>query len=266
MECGFVYVDSPHLKNLIFVDTPQREVPSYIERISKFSGELTIYARDLTYLRIKGSYFPKLSLDGFPSLEKLGDCRASFYLGRTISHQPSSFLSLKSLKIYPSKGLKTLHLWDLKTYRLKSSLEILKTQTDEEQEAMKIKLSAEVTNYLLGSSSNATFTMVSYEEARAIKITIVAYRLMVALWEILEETKAYTDTKWIIWSGRRHLMIALFDGISDVYATAGNSQTSEVEELKKDQMLQEANTLPVMTIWLQTASSSFSFLSYSSSQ
>nr|GEW23120.1 probable sulfate transporter 3.4 [Tanacetum cinerariifolium] len=60
---------------------------------------------------------------------------------------------------------------------------------------MKIKLSAEVTNYLLGSSSNATFTMVSHEKARAIKITTTAYRLMAALWEILEKTEAYTDTK-----------------------------------------------------------------------
>ncbi|PWA85877.1 hypothetical protein CTI12_AA146050 [Artemisia annua] len=37
--------------------------------------------------------------------------------------------------------------------------------------------------------------MVSHEEARAIKITKVAYRLMAALWEILEEKEAYTDTK-----------------------------------------------------------------------
>jgi hypothetical protein len=43
-------------------------------RISEFSGELTISARDLTYLRIKGSYFPKLSLDGFRSLEKVDLC------------------------------------------------------------------------------------------------------------------------------------------------------------------------------------------------
>jgi hypothetical protein len=65
-----------------------------------------------------------------------------------------------------------------------------KIKLSEEQEAMKIKLSAEVTNYLLGSSSNATFTMVSHEEARAIKITTVAYRLMAALWDILEVLEA----------------------------------------------------------------------------
>ncbi|GKF30314.1 hypothetical protein Tco_0100112 [Tanacetum coccineum] len=77
----FVYLDTPQLKNLTFVDIPQqekyctRELEEYYnynqEIISEFSDELTISAHDLTYLCIKGSYFPKLSLDGFPSLEKL---------------------------------------------------------------------------------------------------------------------------------------------------------------------------------------------------
>lgn len=52
-----------------------------------------------------------------------------------------------------------------------------------------------VTNYLLGSSSNATFTIVSHEEARAIKITNAAHRLTADLWKILEEKDAYTETK-----------------------------------------------------------------------
>ncbi|GJX90902.1 F-box domain containing protein [Tanacetum coccineum] len=129
------------------------------------------------------SYFPKLSLDGFPSLEKVDLCISSpqktnvhriFDLFQrlhnvkslalsleivellstseeVISHQPSLFPSLKSLKIYPSKGFK--------------------------------------------DSSNATFTMVSHEEARAIKITTLAYCLMAALWKILDKIEAYTDTK-----------------------------------------------------------------------
>ena len=225
----FVHVDTPQLKNLIFVDTPQREdFYSGRRRIREFSRELTISARDLTYLRIKGSYFPKLSLDGCRSLEKVDLCisspqktnvhRISDVFQRlhsvkslalsleivellstseeVISHQPSPFPSLKSLKIYPSQGLKTLDVYSLTTRQLlKSSLKIFQTQPDVEQEAMKIKLSAEVTNYLLGSSSNATFTMVSHEEARAIKITKVAYRLMAALWKILEKREAYTGTK-----------------------------------------------------------------------
>ncbi|GJR43286.1 hypothetical protein Tco_1311389 [Tanacetum coccineum] len=76
-----------------------------------------------------------------------------------ISHQHSPFTSLKSLKIYPLEGLKTLTSHNLETYPLRSSLDMFPTQLNEEQEAMKIKLSAEVTNYLLDSSSNATFTM-----------------------------------------------------------------------------------------------------------
>ncbi|PWA91732.1 hypothetical protein CTI12_AA087560 [Artemisia annua] len=112
-----------------------------------------------------------------------------------VSHQPSPFPSLKSLKIYPLQGLKTWPLWRLMTCQLKSSLEIFQTQLDEEQEAMEIKLSAEVTNYFIGSSSNATFTMVSHEEARAIKITNAAHHLMADLWKILEEKEAYTETR-----------------------------------------------------------------------
>ncbi|GJZ68056.1 hypothetical protein Tco_0631296 [Tanacetum coccineum] len=190
-------------------------ISKYIGNTNALSGELTISACDLTYLRIKGSYFPKLSVDGFRSLEKVDLCVSSpqktnvhkihdmfqrlhsvkyFALSleivellsaskEDISHQTSPFPSLKTLKIYPLKGLKTL------------TSNMFPTQLDQEQEAMKIKLSAEVTNYLLESSSNATFTMVSHEEAKAIKITKAAYRLMAALWKILEEMEADRETK-----------------------------------------------------------------------
>ncbi|GKE48561.1 F-box domain containing protein [Tanacetum coccineum] len=67
---GFVLVDTPQLKNLVFVDT------KYSGSISDLSGELTISAPDLVYLLVKGSYCPKLSLDGFNSLEK-ADIRIS---------------------------------------------------------------------------------------------------------------------------------------------------------------------------------------------
>ncbi|PWA70754.1 F-box domain, Leucine-rich repeat domain, L domain-like protein [Artemisia annua] len=188
---------------------------------------LTISARDLTYLRIKGPYFPKLSLDGFRSLEKVDFCISSpetknahkiFDLFQrlhsvkslalsleiielhsnseeVISHQPSPFPSLKSLKIYPLEGLKTLALDRLRTYPLTSILDLFPSQLDQEQEAMKIILSAEAIKYLLDSCSNATFTMVSHEEARAIKLTKVAHRFMAALWKELEEMEAYTETK-----------------------------------------------------------------------
>ncbi|GKC65731.1 F-box domain containing protein [Tanacetum coccineum] len=162
---GFVLVDTPQLKNFIFVDTPLGEEWTY-NRKTNALWELTISAPGLTYLRIKGSYFPNLSLDGFPSSEKIVELLSTSE--EVISHQPSPFTSLKSLKIYPLKGLKACTSEDLERYPLKSSLDI---------------------------SSNATFMMVSHEEARAIKITTVAYRAMVVLWEILENIEAYTDTK-----------------------------------------------------------------------
>ncbi|GJY77247.1 hypothetical protein Tco_0482363 [Tanacetum coccineum] len=126
-------------------------------------------------------------VQGFPSLEKVDLCIS--YPQKTNVHRIFQRLhSVKSLAL--SLEIVELLSTSEKNYRLKTSLEILKTQPDEEQETMKIKLSAQVTNYLLGTSSNATFTMISHDEARTIKITTVAYRLMAALWEILEETEA----------------------------------------------------------------------------
>ncbi|GJS10876.1 ALP1-like protein [Tanacetum coccineum] len=65
---------------------------------------------------------------------------------QVISHQPSPFASLKSLKIYPLMNL-----------------EIYPVRLDQEQAAMEINLSTEVKSYLLDGSSNTTFTMVSRE-------------------------------------------------------------------------------------------------------
>nr|GEU47431.1 hypothetical protein [Tanacetum cinerariifolium] len=190
--------------------------------------ELTISAPSLTYLCIKGSDFPNLSLDEFCSLDKVDLCISSpqktdvhkirdlfqrlhsvkslalsleivellSTSKEVISHQLSLFTSLKSFKIYPLQGLKAWKSeYYIERYPLKSILDMFQTQLDHEQEAMTIKLCAEVTNYFLGSSSNATFTMVSHEEAKAIKITTVAYRTMTVLWEILGNIEAYTDTK-----------------------------------------------------------------------
>ncbi|GJT78328.1 zinc finger, CCHC-type containing protein [Tanacetum coccineum] len=90
-----------------------------------------------------------------------------------VSNQPSPFASLKSLKISPFiKGLK-YHPYI------------------QEQTAMEINLSTEVKNYLLDRSPNATFTMVSHEEASAIKITRKVHRLMEQLRKHLQETEAY---------------------------------------------------------------------------
>ncbi|GJX92003.1 hypothetical protein Tco_0345329 [Tanacetum coccineum] len=228
----FIHVETPQLKNLIIMDTPQwRQDEYYYYTVSiSLLSRVTISAPDLTYLHIKGAYFPMLSLDEFRCLEKvdlsisspqrtyvhkIGDLFQRIHsvkalsLGmeivellstseEVISHQPSPFLCLKSLKIYPLEGLKTLDLLSLRFSPLESSLQMFPTQLGQEQEAMKIKFSSEVAYYLLDSSSNATFTMVSYEEVRAIKITKVAHRLMADLWETLEEPetkRAYVESK-----------------------------------------------------------------------
>ncbi|PWA33907.1 F-box domain, Leucine-rich repeat domain, L domain-like protein [Artemisia annua] len=185
---GFVLVDTPELKNFIFVDTPPGEEWEYYNGgdTNELLGGLTISARDLTYLSIKGFHFPKLSLDGIQSVEKVDLCISSpqktnvhrirdlfqhlhsvkslalsleiaellSTSEEVVSHQSSPFPSLKSLKIYPLRGLK-----------------------------------------ITWPSSNATFTMVSHEEARATKITKAAHCLMADLWKILEEKEAYTETK-----------------------------------------------------------------------
>ncbi|PWA39098.1 F-box domain, Leucine-rich repeat domain, L domain-like protein [Artemisia annua] len=176
-----VLLDTPQLKNLIIVDTPHqpREICVEYVSIGELPGELTISACDLNYLLLKGSYFPKLSLDGIHSLEKV-DLSISSPHSKTdvhkicevlqrlhsvkslalsleivellsssvevISHQPSPFASLKSLKIYPLK-----------------SLEVYPVQLDHEQAATEINLSTEVKRYLLDGSPNATFTVASHE-------------------------------------------------------------------------------------------------------
>ncbi|GJX77884.1 F-box domain containing protein [Tanacetum coccineum] len=216
----FVYVDTPQLKNLIIVDKPKSC------SISELSGELTISARDLTYLLLKGSHFPKLSLDGFRSLDKVDLSISSPHktdvhkicelLQRlhsvkslalsleivellsssveVISHQPSPFASLKSLKIYPLMNL-----------------EIYPVRLDQEPAAMEINLSTEVKSYLLDGSRNATLTVVSYEEARAIKTTKEAQRLMVNLWNSLEELEAYIKTKRADVKGKKTLADFCYD-------------------------------------------------------
>nr|GEZ47719.1 F-box domain, leucine-rich repeat domain, L domain-like protein [Tanacetum cinerariifolium] len=69
----FVLVDTPQLKNLICVDThPGKYISG---SICELSGGLILSARDLTYLHIKGSCSPKISLDGF--VEKVDLCISS---------------------------------------------------------------------------------------------------------------------------------------------------------------------------------------------
>ncbi|XP_076931424.1 putative F-box/FBD/LRR-repeat protein At4g13965 [Bidens hawaiensis] len=90
-----------------------------------------------------------------------------------ISHQPSPFANLKSLKIYP--------------YNANES---------EEQTPLKV-MSTEVKNYLLDGSPGATFTMVLPEEVIAMKKTKLAQKLSTELRALLQQENASMETKMV---------------------------------------------------------------------
>ncbi|PWA93533.1 F-box domain, Leucine-rich repeat domain, L domain-like protein [Artemisia annua] len=83
-----------------------------------------------------------------------------------ISYQPSPFVNLKSLKVYPGDLL----------------VKVLET------------IPAEVKKYLLDGSPSATFTEVSYEEMRALKSAESALNCMEELGVMLEKEKANIKT------------------------------------------------------------------------
>uniref|UniRef100_A0A251RLJ4 Putative F-box domain, Leucine-rich repeat domain, L domain-like protein n=1 Tax=Helianthus annuus TaxID=4232 RepID=A0A251RLJ4_HELAN len=91
-----------------------------------------------------------------------------------ISHQPSPFANLKSLKVYPSNV-------DLKA---------------EKQTQPEVTMSTEVKNYLLDSSPapGATFTIVSHEEVRTARNVTSARNLMSELQGFLDEWKENRET------------------------------------------------------------------------
>ncbi|KAJ0666245.1 putative F-box domain, leucine-rich repeat domain superfamily, F-box-like domain superfamily [Helianthus annuus] len=82
-----------------------------------------------------------------------------------ISHHPSPFANLKSLKIYPVNVTRP-----------------------------KVTMSNEVKNYLLGSSPDATLTMVSHEEISAVMNVASAQNLMRELQVLLDQWKEYCET------------------------------------------------------------------------
>ncbi|XP_076944529.1 uncharacterized protein LOC143615237 [Bidens hawaiensis] len=83
-----------------------------------------------------------------------------------ISHHPSPFTNLKSLKIYQADATE-----------------------------LEITMSTEVKNYLLDSSQCATFTLVSYEEARAAMNVASARNLMRELQALLDQWKKNSEPK-----------------------------------------------------------------------
>ncbi|KAM0059692.1 hypothetical protein Hdeb2414_s0005g00184171 [Helianthus debilis subsp. tardiflorus] len=113
-------------------------------------------------------------------LQQLYSLLASFV--ELISHQPSPFTDLKSLKIYP-------------TYVP------LVGQTQP-----KLTLSPEVEKYLLGSSPGATFTTVSHEEIRAVKNVTSARNLMLELRVLLDQWKENNKTDKVCMKQDKALM------------------------------------------------------------
>ncbi|KAK1438382.1 hypothetical protein QVD17_04190 [Tagetes erecta] len=86
---------------------------------------------------------------------------------KLISHQPSPFTKLNGLKIYPR-------------------------YVDEKQS--EFTLATEVKKYLLDSSPDATFTMVSHEEIIAVKNVTIARKLMIKLGAALDKLKENSET------------------------------------------------------------------------
>ncbi|KAJ0685760.1 putative F-box domain, leucine-rich repeat domain superfamily, F-box-like domain superfamily [Helianthus annuus] len=161
-----VNVVTPQLKNLI---------------IKGWRGLHLISAPNLSSLHYKGSYDSlQLSTD-LLHLERVDVClsdpsnKTLLSLSvELISHQPSPFANLKSLKVYPNNV----------------NLEA------EKQTQPEVTMSTEVKNYLLDSSPapGATFTIVSHEEVRTARNVTSARNLMSELQGFLDEWKENRET------------------------------------------------------------------------
>nr|XP_043639874.1 putative F-box/LRR-repeat protein At5g02930 [Erigeron canadensis] len=192
--------------NLVNVVAPQLENLTIADRFRDTRHEIS--APKLASLAYEGSY-PLLlnSTDGFPCLKEahiLVSCPNAHQIVcmlqqlhtveflklnfdiiellsssvELISHQPSPFVNLKSLTIYPEK----ISPWETKGPK------------------GKVDLSSEVKSYFLDSSPGATFTMFSREEEGCMEVIAVrgfalARRLMGELQVLLEQEKASTKTK-----------------------------------------------------------------------
>uniref|UniRef100_A0A251RLI6 Putative F-box domain, Leucine-rich repeat domain, L domain-like protein n=1 Tax=Helianthus annuus TaxID=4232 RepID=A0A251RLI6_HELAN len=190
LEDGYDGIDvvTPQLKNLIIkgwqgihlISAPNLSSLHYIED----SCSLKISA-DLLYLEkvdvcISYVYDKAAAHEVVSLLQQLYSCLSSYV--ELISHQPSPFTDLKSLKIYP-------------TYVP------LVGQTQP-----KLTLSPEVEKYLLGSSPGATFTTVSHEEIRAVKNVTSARNLMLELRVLLDQWKENNETDKVCMKQDKALM------------------------------------------------------------
>ncbi|KAJ0431592.1 putative F-box domain, leucine-rich repeat domain superfamily, F-box-like domain superfamily [Helianthus annuus] len=160
--CIDVNVATPQLKNLTvinwsrmhLVDAPDLASLHYKDHY----GKLLKFSTELRHLeKLRSVKFLTLNLE-------LVKCLSSSV--ELISHQPSPFTNLKSLKIYPADVSKP-----------------------------EVTMYTEVKNYLLGSSQGATFTLVSYEEVRAVMDVTSARNLMTKLKVLLDQWQEYSETK-----------------------------------------------------------------------
>ncbi|KAJ0431819.1 putative F-box domain, leucine-rich repeat domain superfamily, F-box-like domain superfamily [Helianthus annuus] len=186
------------LENTIFVKVVNVVAPQLENlTIRHCSAEHVISSPHLASFLYEGFYPLNLSTDGFHSLEKADICisvsqeeyahriicllqhlRSAKFLTlnlelvETLSsfldlnlHQPSPFVNLKSLKIYPQ----TAYSWNPASKKVK------------------VAISTELKSYLLDGSPGATFTMVLREE-------IEARKLISKLGVLLEKEKDNTKT------------------------------------------------------------------------
>nr|GEX19552.1 hypothetical protein [Tanacetum cinerariifolium] len=126
----FIHVETPQLKNLIIVDTPQWRQDEYYYPMSiSFLSrvDLSISSPQKTHVQIIRDMFQLLHSVKALSLS-LEIVELLSTLEEVISHQPSPFPSLKSLEIYPLEGLRTLDLLSLRRYPLENSLQMFPTQ------------------------------------------------------------------------------------------------------------------------------------------
>ncbi|XP_076911982.1 F-box protein At4g22280-like [Bidens hawaiensis] len=222
LEDGYLYnkvvnVTAPQLENLT---------------IRFCCMELVIYAPALVSLFYTGAKSFHLTTDGFHSLEKADICvyyphahqiacllqhlhnvkflKLNLEIVEILSstadqilHQPSPFVNLTSLKIYPAKS----------TFC-------------NEQAPKKVAMSNELKSYLLDSSPKCTFTMVFREE-------ILASKLLTELGVLLEKEKDDTNTNKIPVESHKPKKLKLGWNMAQIRSSWDNLDVQIMQRKKK---------------------------------
>ncbi|XP_071702966.1 uncharacterized protein [Rutidosis leptorrhynchoides] len=182
-------VFAPKLENLTVIDWETVHLQSISKLVSLVykgfcSGLLQIFSFGLCYLEkvdicICNPCYKEEKIDDHNLVDLLRLIQNAKYITlnldliqlifsfrELILHQPSPFANLKHLKVYPHYPFSSV------------------------QQTMPI----EVKNYFLDSSPCATFTMVSYEEMKAVEHATSAQKYMVDLQMLLEQEKIKCET------------------------------------------------------------------------